>query len=99
MIAVNIYDLSTIKADVGLPFELLIAQAASTSSPTARTEPDRIDGDAVVLDRIEFDEWNAERIEAWLSVLDGMAKRSTLGHRLRIFEQGPRGGWKKRAVA
>lgn len=81
--AVNVCDVS----NLGAPGAILLSKL-SQGRRTVNAEPGVIDGDAVMVDNPD-----TEQVEAALHFLSQTAKN----HRavLRIYQQGPRGGWKR----
>ena len=87
--AVNVLDLTRLPE---ITVQLLLKDYASPDSPIVDAEPGRIDGMAVVLDGPAARE--RQRVEALVDLLLGVFSKRA-GAPIRVYQQGPRGGWRR----
>jgi hypothetical protein len=93
MKAVRISDLMQLCEDGGaFPVRALLADFVKKNPTLALVEKDAVDGYAVVLDGPAAQDH--ERLSACISLLRKIG-RMKLGRELRVYELGPRGGWRK----
>jgi hypothetical protein len=94
MKAVRISDLTQLCESPGaFPVRALLADFVKKESPTlVLVEKDAVDGYAVVLDGPAAQD--PERLSACIELLRKIG-RMKLGRELRIYEMGPRGGWRR----
>jgi len=94
MKAIRISDLMSLYVDGGsFAVKALLADFINKDNPTlALVEKDAGDGYAVVLDGPASD--NPERLSACIEVLKRIGQMK-LGRKIRIYEQGPQGAWRR----
>jgi hypothetical protein len=94
MKAVRLSDLMEMCRDGGaFPIKALLADFIKKDDPTlVLVEKDMVDGYAVVFDGPAAQD--PERLTACIELLKRIGKMR-LGREVRIYEQGPRGGWRK----
>lgn len=93
--ALNIADLTYVDRTM---LAMLARDFCSSDSPTVEVEPGKVDGYAVLLDGPGAED--PERVEAFVDTLRRWAAKAGMRYPLRVYEQGPRGGWRKaRATA
>lgn len=91
-IAVNIADLSECFPVLGLA-GMLLTDFCAGKSPIVYPERDRVDSGSVVLDGPASKD--AERVAALVDVLQTIYGPRRIGRRVRVYRQGPRGGWRE----
>ena len=93
MYAVNIADLTEIPPIVA---RMLLQDFVGVNSPRVEVEKGKLDGFAVVLDGPAAQ--NEARVKALVELLAGPVSKR-VGKPIRVYQRGPRGGWKKVAAA
>lgn len=91
-IALNIADLTYIDRTM---LAMLSRDFMSVNSPIVEVERGKVDGFAVICDGPGGDD--PERLDAFVDVVRGMARRAGMRYPFRAYRQGPRGGWSKRS--
>ena len=92
MIAVNVADLSLLKAK-GCPVGILLRDFAGEHSPTVQIDKNQLDSGAVCLDGPAAHD--IERVQALIELLHGIFGVQKIGRPVRVYQQGKRGGWRK----
>jgi hypothetical protein len=92
MIAVNVTDLTLLKAK-GCPVAILLKDFANEHSPTVQIDKAQIDSGALLLDGPAAHD--IKRLQALVELLHGVFGKQKIGRPVRVYQQGPRGGWRK----
>lgn len=88
--AVNIADLSECFPVSGLG-GIILTDFCTGKSPIIYPEQSRVDSGSVVLDGPASKD--VERVTALVEVLQKIYGPRKIGRRVRVYKQGPRGGW------
>ena len=90
--AVHLSDLSQAKQDAPLVIDIFLKDILAQHPYTVAVGKG-IDDYALILDGIATDD--EQRMDAVIELLLGRIGKRALGRRFRVYQQGPRGGWRK----
>ncbi len=90
--AVNVCDLSDC-FPMPLMAILLMGNFCSAQSPTVTVDKGRVDTSAVILDGPAAQD--DKRVKGLIELLQTVIGPRKMGRRVRVYREGPRGGWKE----
>jgi len=94
MIAVNLVDLELLDSKSGAPMTaMLLADFVGGDPPTVWVDKSRMDSAAVILDGPAASEPN--RLLGLIELLQTVLGPRKIGRKVRVYQKGPRGGWKQ----